>query len=191
MKNLISAFLFLLLSCGKDPGASAPNLTSEVDGLGTTEAKREYLEEIFESDQQLRLKMGDPKLSEAEKDELWAQQNQTDLLNLQKIEKYLEVKGYPGRTEVGEIAALAPWTVIHHQKNYQTRNRYFKPLYKAWLEENIDDNALSFYLNRTYEIKFGERSKMPGPYDPEEEIDLLIQKLDLEDEKFEVMQSFQ
>ncbi len=189
MKYMIPIILLLLQSCGSDPKPSAPDFTSEVAALQTTLSKRGYLEEIFESDQEYRIKRQDPKLSQTERDQLWEKQEEADYLNLLKIEKFLELHGHPVKSEVGEIAALAPWAVIHHQNDYKTRIRFFKPLYKAWLDGNIKDNSLSFYLNRTYVIKSGVRNKMSGPYKSEDEINLLIQKLDLESKKSEVLQS--
>ncbi|HET8858382.1 hypothetical protein [Marivirga sp.] len=105
-------------------------------------------------------------------------QKTTDAINLAKVEYYLNFHGYPEK-EMGEIATTAPWVVIHHAADFKTRERNFKIIYKAYLKEAIDIDALSMYLGRMYKMKFGERHRMKNPYKPEDEINLLTEKLEL------------
>lgn len=177
----------MLISCGNENPSEATDIEAEIVALNSSEAKRAYLENIFENDQKLRVELRDPKLVQAERETIWKKIHQVDAINLLKVQKYLEIHGHPGKAEVGEIAALAPWAVIHHQNSLKDRIFFFEPLYAAWLAGDIDDGQLSFYLNRTYEIKTGQRNKMSGPYKTEDEIDLLIQKLDLGKEQSAVL----
>jgi hypothetical protein len=105
---------------------------------------------------------------------------QQDILNLFKIEYYLEVHGYP-KKEMGEMATTAPWMVIHHAQSYETRERNFRIIHDAYLNGSIDIDALSFFLGRMYEMKFGERHRMENPYRMEDEVVQLMGKLNLTD----------
>ena len=44
----------------------------------------------------------------------------------------------------------------------------------------IDYGAISLYLGRMYEMKYGERLEMESPYKGEDEINQLVKALDLE-----------
>ena len=109
-----------------------------------------------------------------------------DSINLNKVEKYLEVHGYPDKT-FGDKATTTPWMIIHHAQGYQTREDNFKTIYKAYLDGNIDDGTLSFYLGRMYQLKYGERLKMEGAYRAEDELNKLILRLELTEKKNEVI----
>ena len=50
-----------------------------------------------------------------------------DEINLIKIEKYLEIHGYPEK-ELGGQATTAPWMVIHHVQGYEVRERNFEKI---------------------------------------------------------------
>lgn len=104
---------------------------------------------------------------------------QQDAINLAKIEGYFNTYGYP-KKEMGEIATMVPWLVIHHAQGYEPRERNFEILYKAYLKGTIDVDAISFYLGRMHEIKFGNRHRMENPYKLEDEVNQLIEKLGLD-----------
>jgi hypothetical protein len=61
-------------------------------------------------------------------------------------------------------------------------------VYEAYLNGDIDDGAISFYLGRMYQKRYGERLKMESPYKAEDEINQLIKYLDLEEKKARVLQ---
>ena len=77
--------------------------------------------------------------------------------------------------------------VIHHSQRLDSRRRNFKIIYEAYLDDKIDDNDISFYLGRMYQMKFGERLRMRRPYKSQDEIDKLISELDLLQIKQEVI----
>jgi coenzyme F420-reducing hydrogenase alpha subunit len=185
IENLLWIFiLFSLVACKNVQVEEDSEILTEVRQLQSIEAKKNYLDKIYEDDQSVRgskgqelmLKFG--KDSEEYMDYIKAQWMQ-DEMNLEKVEAYLKVFGYPKKEEVGENAALAPWLVIHHSTDLEARNRNFKDLYEAYLTKKIDDNAMSFYLNRTYQFTFKERMKIESPFKSEDEINQLIKALDL------------
>ncbi|ARN77482.1 hypothetical protein BST97_05485 [Nonlabens spongiae] len=57
------------------------------------------------------------------------------------------------------------------------REQFYPEMQSAYDQGFINVDRFSFYLGRTYEMKYGERFKMPSPFLPEEEIDSLIQLL--------------
>jgi len=152
-----------------------------------------YLERVLEDDQAVRdseesarITMQYGRNSKENRDYV-EKQWRMDELNLFKIESYISIFGYPSKAELGEIAALAPWIVIHHSTEMDVRNRNFKHLYKAYLDGNTDDNALVMYLNRSYRMTFREDFYIESPFKAEDEINGLINALDFNQVKEEVL----
>ena len=108
---------------------------------------------------------------------------ETDKINLDKIELYLKLHGHPTIEDHGEKACGSPWIVIHHSSGEtDSRRRNFKYLYQAWKDNNIDGGQLTFYLNRLYNIEFGQMLDIEGPFTEKFEIDTLIGLLKLTSE---------
>jgi len=180
--------LMTIVGCLGNSEQNTTNLEMEIDGLETDDAKKRYLERILEDDQKVRdgevsagimLKYGQ---NSNEYLNYIRSQAKQDHINLEKIEHYLFRFGYPKRSEVGQ-AADVPWLVIHHSQGSEARKRNFVEVYKAYLRGDIDGGAMSFYLGRMYEIRYGERLKMESPYTGDDEINQLIRSLDLEELK--------
>lgn len=196
-KIILAIIVISIFGCNGEVNQSGEQLKeieNEIRKLETTNAKKIYLEQILEEDQAVRdgeksadlmLKYG--KDSEEYMEYLKAQWKQ-DEINLIKIEKYLEIHGYPEK-EMGDMATTTPWMVIHHSQGYETRERNFEKVYEAYLKGDIDDGAISFYLGRMYEMKNGERLRMESPYRAEDEINQLIKELNLEKKKANAQQS--
>jgi hypothetical protein len=191
MKKLNISLLFILIlssGCKERVVDESSIIENEIRQLETTDDKKMYLEKIMEDDQRVRdteksahLMLTYGKDSPEHMEYVKAQWTQ-DEINLKKIEKYLEIHGYPGK-EMGNDATDAPWMVIHHAQGYEVRERNFEEVYGAYLKGDIDDGAISFYLGRMYQMKFGERLDMQSPYTAEDEINLLVSELGLEAKK--------
>lgn len=191
-KLILIITIALIVGCNENVNKEDLNIESEINNLKTEQDKIKFLEAILEEDQKVRdgekvaalmLKYG--KDSKEYMEYINAQWKQ-DEINLQKIEIYLKTFGYPNKKSFGKDAAIAPWLVIHHSTDLGVRNRNFEYLYAAYLIEDIDDTAMSMYLGRTYEFTFRERLRMESPYKPEDEINQLIEKLNLEEKKAKV-----
>jgi hypothetical protein len=187
----ISFLLFLLNGCSKSTIMRIDPLENEISALNTIALKIAYLEKILDDDQKVRdgeksfdlmTKYGS---HSKESMEYSRTQNLQDSINCIKIEKYLQTHGYPTK-EMGNKATTAPWMVIHHAPDIGIRERNFKYVYKAYLENNIDHGALAFYLGRMYEIKHNQRFRMKSPYTVDQELDALISTLGLNTIKNEV-----
>ena len=192
LKLVLIGLIFLSTSC-KNRTLEDNHYSKEILQLVTDDSKKQFLENVLEDDQRVRdnersahLMLTYGKGSPQHMEYVQAQWKQ-DEINLKKIEEYLEVHGYP-KKELGKEATLAPWMVIHHAQGYEVRERNFKEVYGAFLNGDIDDGAISFYLGRMYQIKCGKRLDMESPYRAEDEINQLIQELDLEEMKANVEQ---
>jgi len=162
--------LVIILGCSTKQNKEYLNLKVDTSNLVTVEDKRNFLEQILENDQKVRDGEAEAKLmykygkdSKEHMEYVKAQWRQ-DGINLKKIEAYFERFGYPSKIELGRDAATAPWLVIHHSTDTGIRDMHFEILYKAYLDGDIDDTAMSLYLGRTYEIIFDERHQMKNPY---------------------------
>ncbi|WFO15030.1 hypothetical protein M601_014230 [Cellulophaga baltica 4] len=187
----IGALIVLISSCKPKVNFETSNFEKEILALESIQNKRDYLEIIFKDDQKVRdgkdseimLKYG--KDSKEFNDYIELQIKQDDE-NLNKIETYIKIYGHPKQNEVGEIAAITPWAVIHHAQGYEPRERNFSVLYSAFLNGDLNYGQVSMLLGRMYEIKNGERFRMMGDYDSEDEINQLIEKLNLSTQKANV-----
>jgi len=195
MKITKLPFLFILLSivgCNTQVNP-VEEIKKQVKQLETTEAKKLFLEKILEDDQKVRdsekaahLMMTYGKDSEEHMEYVRAQWKQ-DEINLIKVEAYLDTFGHPKKSEVGD-AADAPWLVIHHAQGYDVRERNFERIYEAYLRDDIDDGAISFYMGRMYQMKNGKRLDMENPFTTEDEVNRLIKELNLEEKQANVQQ---
>jgi hypothetical protein len=187
MRRRLPTIIFValvLISCGSKEEVKPSEVEIEILSLQSIKAKRDYLENIFKDDQKFRsektseilLKYGYESKEYKTHQELFTKQDEE---NLNKIETYLYSYGNPKKNEVGEIAAITPWAVIHHSSGYEARERNFHFLHEAFLNGDIDEGAFSMFLGRMYKIKNGERYKMQRPYTVKDEIEKLIEKLDL------------
>ncbi len=174
MKNCILHIIYILFSIflisGCQNNKKINQLSDQIEALYSKKEHREFLLDIFKSDQGIRNK------EKASSEEF----QQVDGRNLEKIDLYLDIHGHPKKSEVGEIAAITPWVVVHHESSpnsFEVRKKYFPVLYQAYLDGDIDDGNISFYLNRTYRIKNNSDFRMTNPYKPQDEIDSLLQVL--------------
>jgi len=174
----------LLLSCHQP---SHNSIQEEIDDLQSKEAQRLYLEAIYQLDQDVRKheteQMKRYGYESEEHLEALTQFMDTDKLNLSKIELYLNTYGHPTKLDHGVVACDAPWVVLHHSMNSGDRNgprrRNFKHIYGAFKNGDIDDGELTFFLNRMYDMQYGNRIEWNKPFRAEEELDTLFKSLDL------------
>lgn len=161
----------------------------EIENLTTDALKKEYLEAIFKADQDVRDSEEEYRITslygrDSQEYKNFVQQiSQTDLINLYKVETYLEYFGHPSKSKLGEIAALAPWVVVHHQSEYKPRITNFNHLYNGYKNGDIEEGPFSRYLARMYQHKNGEGLDMGGPYKEKDKIARLIEELDLKIEE--------
>lgn len=189
-KVICLLFIIVLLGCKESEKNEYAEFEEEIKALESDQSKKAYLEKVLEDDQKVRGTKGQEimmkygKDSKEEKDYIKAQWEMDDL-NLFKVEKYMEIHGYP-KKELGESATTAPWMVIHHSRHYDARERNFEKVYEGYLKGDIDDGAISFYLGRMYNMKNNKWIEIESPFKPEDEINLLIKELGLEDKKIKV-----
>jgi hypothetical protein len=191
-KIVITIFLPFLIACNKNfesqnANADYSQIKMEIENLDSLQDKKKYLEGILQDDQSVR----DHKISSEiitqfgrdskESHDFGKAMRQQDEINLYKVEYYLLVHEYPDK-EMGENATTAPWMVIHHAPEYEPRERNFRIIYDAYLKGSIGIDALSFFLGRMYEMKFGKRHRMENPYQMEDEVSQLMKKLGLKAE---------
>ncbi len=160
-----------------------PAATHEFENLQSTEDHKVFLEDIFEKDQYYRRKSGEiiQTYGYESPEHL---QNSTNLdkldsINLSIIEQYLVKFGYPNKELVGEIAAYAPWAVIHHSGLYDERVRNYNYIKTAFDNGNIDQGSFMMYLDRTYLSKTGNSYDRENSGSEEERIRLIIEELGL------------
>ncbi len=186
--------LLLNMACQDKQKAERLSIQEEIASLKTVKRKKAYLEDLFKEDQKLRQGQSSEIMARygrnsPEDIKFTLQQIQQDSINLVKVEQYLSKYGYPNIKEVGDLAAQTPWAVIHHSSTYEERERNFEYLYGAYLDGNIDDGAISFYLGRMYEIRHGERLQMKSPFKAVDEINQLVDFLELTAKKKKVEES--
>jgi len=172
-----------MASCAADESAHQSQLTDQILDLDTADKKSEYLAAILRDDQMVRSEDDGAIIlthgqDSPEYQEYITTQKEMDKRNLDKVEAYLSVHGYPSR-ELGSEANRAPWLVIHHAQGYAARERNFPLLYQTYLDGQLDEGALAFYLGRMHHMKYGKMLRMDGAFTAENQIDTLIELLSL------------
>lgn len=194
LMTVLGLSLLLNMACQENPKSERLSIEEEIAKLKTVKRKKAYLEDLFKEDQKLRQGQTSEVMARYGKNSpehvrFVLQQIKQDSINLVKVEQYLATHGHPKIKEVGDLAAQTPWAVIHHSGSYEERERNFEYLYGAYLNGDIDEGAISFYLGRMYEIQHGERLQMESPFKAEDEINQLIDFLELTEKKKKVKQS--
>lgn len=183
---LLTLIVVLIIGC--EPKNDTETL---IKGLSSVQLQTDFLIEISRIDQKVRndetnilKKYGH---DSKEHKESWEVIRRTDDEHLEKIEKYLEVYGHPILGVHGSDATYTPYIVVHHATGgFEPRKRNFKYLYEAYLMKDIKGSTFTFYLNRMYRTKFGERMKYDKPFSEDEEIKALISAMDIDDLALEV-----
>jgi hypothetical protein len=187
--TFISRLLFAGLVVGQlvaCQSTSEPNSESalSVENLKTPEEHQAFLENIYELDQRYR-HQEDSVLQQfghdsPEHQAIWETIKNTDVANFQAIQQYLTTYGHPDPAVVGELAASAPWIVVHHASSYESRAWAFPYFYPAYQKGHLDEGQFSFYLNRMYRIaNGGEEFPIESPFREEDRIQGIIKALDL------------
>src|SRR5262249_15628847 len=134
MKSVLTCVLILGIVCA-GPVSIAQDRKAEADGKAAL--LRAELEKMMELDQHLRgqseaveKKYG---LNSKEFAELWEKQTEIDRKNLSRLEEIIKQYGWPGKSLVGESAALAAFLIIQHAE-YDYQKKYF-PLLKEALKK--------------------------------------------------------
>ena len=170
----------ILFSC---QSTQTSGLEKYISSLITVESQKLFLEQIHDKDQNVRNENNGTSHSAGNRAQLDQEMIDVDISNLEKIELYLSIHGHPTIKEHGDKAARTPCLVVHHAiGGVEPRLRNFKYLYPAYINGNITDTSFTFYLNRTYQIKFGNRIKWDRPFRTEEELDTLYKALQLRSE---------
>lgn len=161
-------------------------IEKEVQSLKNSAMLQAYLESILNLDQKYRIEA--QKLvathgydSEAHQN-MWKKINQTDAENYFRVVAVLRKFGYPNIDSIGIEAARAPWLIIHHTPHYEHKAEHFNIIYKAYLDGNVDENAMGLFMDRMHHMAFGEMFHMPSPYRMNDKIDTLVQVLSLEEQ---------
>lgn len=192
MKQLLFLVILVSLSaCTKELDnngqENSENATIELktgfEDLKTIQEHRDFLESIWDLDQQVR-KDAERAVQQKgyhsrEHKEIIQKMIETDKENLAKIEGYLAKFGPPRIDPLGELAAQTPFIVIHHSMNLEVKERNFPYIYDAWSKKNLETDEFIFYLDRFYDLKFGKRLKLKNPYTEEDQVRALVTELDL------------
>lgn len=171
---------FLLFSCKEE---TIHNYQAEIDQLSIYVQQSEYLEKIYKLDQNIRTEGADLLQKTGEKSIEYKNNRDSmmklDVINLAKIETYLAKYGYPSLKNHTEDAVLTPWLIIHHNPDKETSRKYFKTLYQAYKNGDLEGGAFTLYLGRFYSVVYNKRLDLESPYTEDFEVDTLVKVLDL------------
>ncbi|GGW93522.1 hypothetical protein [Salegentibacter mishustinae] len=177
--------LIIIFSCQENEKTQKIDIAKEIMGLTSSSDQEAFLERIHKTDQDIRngesseilLKYGK---NSKELQKLYRKMDSVDQLNLKRVDLYLNTFQYPDKKRFSHSANIAPWLVIHHSSDINTRNKYFQILKKAYLDNDINSNQFELYLGRTYQLKTGDYPTQEGAYKSEDKINRLIKELSLE-----------
>ena len=114
---------------------------------------------ILEEDQKYRVQMNEilKKFGQDSKEmnELWKMTNQKDSINLLKVKKILDEKGWVGKDKVGAQANSALFFVIQHS-DLETQKKYLPMMKAAVTKGNATPSSLALLIDRI-EIREGRK----------------------------------
>jgi hypothetical protein len=114
---------------------------------------------ILEEDQKYRMQMNETqkKFGQDSKEmkDLWKITNQKDSLNLLKVEKILDEKGWVGKNKVGSEANSALFLVIQHN-TLEIQKKYLPMMKEAVSKGNANPSSLALLIDRI-EIREGRK----------------------------------
>ncbi|MCW1962005.1 DUF6624 domain-containing protein [Chryseobacterium viscerum] len=114
---------------------------------------------ILEEDQKYRMQMNETQKkfgqNSKEMNDLWKITNQKDSINLLKVKKILDEKGWVGKDKVGAQANSALFLVIQHS-DLQTQKKYLPMMKEAVTKGNASAGSLALLIDRI-EIREGRK----------------------------------
>ncbi|MCS3531598.1 DUF6624 domain-containing protein [Chryseobacterium sp. JUb7] len=114
---------------------------------------------IFEEDQKYRIQMNETQKKfgqdSKEMQDLWKIANQKDSINLLKVKKILDEKGWVGKDKVGAQANSALFLVIQHS-DLETQKKYLPMMKEAVTKGNASSSSLALLIDRI-EIREGRK----------------------------------
>ena len=117
------------------------------------------LSKIFDEDQKYRIQMNEAekKFGQDSKEmkDLWKITNQNDSINLIKVKKILDERGWIGEDKVGVQANSALFLVIQHS-DLKTQKKYLPIMIEAVKKGDANPNSLALLMDRI-EIQEGRK----------------------------------
>lgn len=114
---------------------------------------------ILEEDQKYRMQMNEMQKKfgpdSKEMNDLWKITNQNDSINLLKVKKILDEKGWVGKDKVGAQANSALFLVIQHS-DLETQKKYLPMMKEAVTKGNASAGSLALLIDRI-EIREGRK----------------------------------
>lgn len=162
-------------------------LENEFKLLKTEKDKEKYLTNMFVTDQELRTSSKGSEIlmnnNFNEKSPAYLEHineiNSVDSLNFIRVNKFLDVFGYPKTKYEDYRANYAINAVCLHQP-YQNQVEILPLLYQAHLAEHLSGEDFLFFLNKMHIIKYQTSFTSDKVYDNEtDQVHDLIKKLDL------------
>jgi len=101
-------------------------------------------------------------------------------INLEKIEAFLDVYGYPDKQSLKSNSVDAPYTIILQINDLEAKERNFRHMYSAYRNKDLPGGSLANYMHKMYELKMGERMQLKNPFTEKFELDTLIRSLKLD-----------
>lgn len=182
--SVVTFFTVILMGCNKDLPIDKMSIQQEVKKLTTIDQQKIYLEVIYTEDQKTRtdrhaLEVQHGYMSENVKEAV-QKIIESDKINFMKIKEYLNIYGHPTIADHGEKASRTPFIVFHHTASIEAKEDCFELFYQAYKNGDLEAGSFSMYLNRWHTEKFGKRLSLPNPYQEEDMIKTLIEKLELQ-----------
>lgn len=114
---------------------------------------------ILDEDQKYRMQMNETQKKfgqdSKEMNELWKVTNQKDSINVLKVKKILDEKGWVGKDKVGAQANSALFLVIQHS-DLETQKKYLPMMKEAVTKGNANPSSLALLIDRI-EIREGRK----------------------------------
>ena len=135
----------------------------EVDAIAQMNDKGEqqvFLSAILETDKRVRhiedsVMLADGWRSQSHLDAI-SQMYSVDSINSLKIDRYLDVHGYPDEEDFEDRLRMTPWIILVHSRNEDIRRKHLSTFYGAYKDGNLETRRLILFLEDEYQKVFGK-----------------------------------
>lgn len=152
-KTIFILFISLVsFSCTRTQEPFKYSKSLHIEKLNTIELKKEFLENIYQTDQKVRneessavqyygYKSNEHKMA-------LQKMIQTDSNNFVEIMNYLSLNKYPDEKSFGEIASMTPWLIFHHYPYNKFEKEQYNILSTAYKKGLVSDSNIEWFLRR-------------------------------------------
>lgn len=170
----------LMVSCKSE---STNSISQEVIELSNLADREEYLLNLFNQDQAIRIGVDTIVQNYGYDSEAYREYVNNilklDSLNFLKLKTFLELHGYPSCSMEDKFICTIPVFIVGHYGVFEKQKEIFDYFYMAYTTNLLEGEYFLFMLNEMYEAHHGKQYAFESNMPTSERVQILMDSLDL------------